>query len=313
MRGLLNRRVAIAVFVVGGLLAVAVWPSAVPVDVGDRGPRDRSWCRRGGRADARSRSLHRVGPGRGTGAADRARARRSRSSAVRWSRGCGGGAAAARCQDTSRSAGGTGLGASVARPRTGRRAARAGSARTDCSGKSHGCASWRGSASSPRRSSRRRRRKSRTAEESANAAAFAVRAATPRCSGPQARLNPSSADPGRVVTVTAPVDGVVLKRIRESESVVPAGDPLLEIGDPSRAGDRRRPAVDRRRPRQARRPRDHRAVGRRADARRARAPRRAVPASRRSRRSASKSSASTSSSTSSTPRTHGRRSATPIA
>ena len=32
--------------------------------------------------------------------------------------------------------------------------------------------------------------------------------------------------------VTSPVDGVVLKRVRESESVVPAGDPLLEIGDP---------------------------------------------------------------------------------
>jgi HlyD family secretion protein len=34
------------------------------------------------------------------------------------------------------------------------------------------------------------------------------------------------------VTVSAPIDGVVLKRIRESESIVPAGDPLLEIGNP---------------------------------------------------------------------------------
>jgi HlyD family secretion protein len=39
-------------------------------------------------------------------------------------------------------------------------------------------------------------------------------------------------DTAGVVTVTAPADGVVLRRIRESESVVPAGEPLLEIGDP---------------------------------------------------------------------------------
>ena len=32
----------------------------------------------------------------------------------------------------------------------------------------------------------------------------------------------------------SPVDGVVLKRVRESESVVPAGDPLVEIGDPGK-------------------------------------------------------------------------------
>ena len=49
----------------------------------------------------------------------------------------------------------------------------------------------------------------------------------------EARLAPSTTDvAGRVVTVTSPVDGVVLKRVRESESVVPAGEPLLEIGDP---------------------------------------------------------------------------------
>jgi HlyD family secretion protein len=36
------------------------------------------------------------------------------------------------------------------------------------------------------------------------------------------------------VTVTSPVTGVVLRRIRESESVVLGGDPLLEIGDPTR-------------------------------------------------------------------------------
>ena len=74
----------------------------------------------------------------------------------------------------------------------------------------------------------------RTSEEAVNAAAFAVRAAVSELERAQARLAPAPSDTlGRVVTVTAPVDGVVLKRLRESESVVPAGDPLLEIGDPS--------------------------------------------------------------------------------
>jgi len=35
-------------------------------------------------------------------------------------------------------------------------------------------------------------------------------------------------------TVDAPIDGVILKRMRESESIVPAGEPLLEVGDPHR-------------------------------------------------------------------------------
>jgi HlyD family secretion protein len=39
---------------------------------------------------------------------------------------------------------------------------------------------------------------------------------------------------GRAVPVRIPIDGVVLRRLRESESVVPAGDGLLEVGDPQR-------------------------------------------------------------------------------
>jgi HlyD family secretion protein len=75
----------------------------------------------------------------------------------------------------------------------------------------------------------------RVAEETANAAAFAVRAAMSELQRAQTRLAPLSleAPTGRVVSVTAPVEGVVLKRLRESETVVPAGDPLVEIGDPS--------------------------------------------------------------------------------
>jgi HlyD family secretion protein len=71
------------------------------------------------------------------------------------------------------------------------------------------------------------------AEESVNAVVFAVQAATSELQRAQARLAPPTPDAaGRVVTVTAPADGVVLKRLRESESVVPPGDPLIEIGDP---------------------------------------------------------------------------------
>jgi HlyD family secretion protein len=74
----------------------------------------------------------------------------------------------------------------------------------------------------------------RVAQETANAAAFAARAATSELQRAEVRLAPSTLDTqsGRVVGVTAPVDGVVLRRLRESETVVPAGDPLVEIGDP---------------------------------------------------------------------------------
>ncbi|HSW38039.1 MAG TPA: HlyD family efflux transporter periplasmic adaptor subunit, partial [Acidobacteriota bacterium] len=38
----------------------------------------------------------------------------------------------------------------------------------------------------------------------------------------------------RSITLRSPVTGVVLKRLRESEAVVQAGEPLLELGDPAR-------------------------------------------------------------------------------
>jgi len=73
-----------------------------------------------------------------------------------------------------------------------------------------------------------------TAEEAVNAASYAAAAAASDLERAQARLAPTRLDaPGRVLSVLAPVDGVVLRRFRESESVVPAGDPIVEIGDPS--------------------------------------------------------------------------------
>jgi HlyD family secretion protein len=74
-----------------------------------------------------------------------------------------------------------------------------------------------------------------TSQEAVEAASFAVRAAEGELRGAQVRLDPAPVEASeRVVTVAAPADGVVLRRVRESEAVVPAGDPLLELGDPDR-------------------------------------------------------------------------------
>lgn len=71
------------------------------------------------------------------------------------------------------------------------------------------------------------------ASEAANAASFAVRAAAAELERAKARVATSAGrSGGGTVAVRAPVDGVVLQRLRESESVVPAGERLVEIGDP---------------------------------------------------------------------------------
>ena len=72
----------------------------------------------------------------------------------------------------------------------------------------------------------------RSAEEALRAGEFAVARAEHELQLARARLKPSGAG-GGLVTVVAPVDGVVLKRLRESATVVPIGEPLLEIGDPA--------------------------------------------------------------------------------
>jgi HlyD family secretion protein len=73
------------------------------------------------------------------------------------------------------------------------------------------------------------------AEKVWNAATFAARAASAELQRAEARLTPASPRArNRAVAVAAPEDGVVLRRLRESESFVPAGEPLVEIGDPAR-------------------------------------------------------------------------------
>ena len=74
----------------------------------------------------------------------------------------------------------------------------------------------------------------KTAEGAFRAAESGVSRAEYELQLARARLQTPRPPGGRTVDVVAPVDGVVLKRLRESESVVPAGEPLLEIGDPLR-------------------------------------------------------------------------------
>jgi HlyD family secretion protein len=75
----------------------------------------------------------------------------------------------------------------------------------------------------------------RTAEEAERAAAFSVASSEHEVTLARARLLSDSRNPGdlqRPVILRAPITGVVLKRLRESAAVVPAGEPLVELGDP---------------------------------------------------------------------------------
>jgi HlyD family secretion protein len=72
-----------------------------------------------------------------------------------------------------------------------------------------------------------------TAQEALKAAEFTVSRAEYELKLARARLQ-APAPVGRAIDIVAPVNGVVLKRLRESETVVPVGEPLLEIGEPSR-------------------------------------------------------------------------------
>lgn len=73
----------------------------------------------------------------------------------------------------------------------------------------------------------------RDAEASADAS---VRAAESDLQMARASLMPSQtgARQGAPIELRSPIDGVVLRRVRESEAVVAQGEPLIEIGDISR-------------------------------------------------------------------------------
>ena len=78
-----------------------------------------------------------------------------------------------------------------------------------------------------------------TRQEALEAAEFAVRDARGKLAVTRARVQRFRFRPGapgtgnpEAIQILSPVDGVVLRRLRESEAVVPAGEPLLEVGDP---------------------------------------------------------------------------------
>ena len=72
-----------------------------------------------------------------------------------------------------------------------------------------------------------------TSRRSVDAAGFAVLRAEREWQLARTRLQ-TPANRGRLVDVVSPSAGVVLRRLRESESVVSAGEPLIEVGDPAR-------------------------------------------------------------------------------
>lgn len=72
-----------------------------------------------------------------------------------------------------------------------------------------------------------------TGAEALRAAEFNVARAEYDVEAVRAQLIQSTNGDGDPIDIVAPVNGVVLERERESEAVVPAGEPLLEIGDPA--------------------------------------------------------------------------------
>jgi HlyD family secretion protein len=72
----------------------------------------------------------------------------------------------------------------------------------------------------------------RAAEAGVEAALYDLQAANASLIEPDSLHGPGT-PPGALV-LRSPVDGVVLRRLHESEAVVPAGEPLVEVGDPTR-------------------------------------------------------------------------------
>jgi HlyD family secretion protein len=72
-----------------------------------------------------------------------------------------------------------------------------------------------------------------TQEEALQAAEFALRSTEGELRVTRARLLEASTtrEEGGVIAIRSPVDGVVLRRVHESEAIVPAGTPLVEVGD----------------------------------------------------------------------------------
>ena len=77
----------------------------------------------------------------------------------------------------------------------------------------------------------------RSKQEASNAADFEVSNAEQALEVARARLvetaesTSAAADKTLPITIQSPIEGIVLRRYRESEAVVPAGEPIVEIGN----------------------------------------------------------------------------------
>jgi len=77
----------------------------------------------------------------------------------------------------------------------------------------------------------------RSKQEASNAADFEVSNAEQTLEVARARLvetaesTSAAADKTLPITIQSPIEGIVLRRYRESEAVVPAGEPIVEIGN----------------------------------------------------------------------------------
>jgi HlyD family secretion protein len=78
-----------------------------------------------------------------------------------------------------------------------------------------------------------RETEARAAEEALRAAAYAAASAEGELERARAVLLQTSGSGSGAIVLHSPVDGVVLKRLRESEAVVPPGEPILELGNRS--------------------------------------------------------------------------------
>jgi HlyD family secretion protein len=75
--------------------------------------------------------------------------------------------------------------------------------------------------------------RARTAAETLRSSEFTVSNARYELEVAQASLlQAQGAGGGQTITLRSPIDGVVLQRLRESEAIVQAGEPLMEIADP---------------------------------------------------------------------------------
>ena len=235
LRLLRNRRVLLGLLIVGALVAVAAWPRATAVEVAtvSSGPMMVT-IDEDGRTRVRDRfvvtapvagELLRIElrPG------DRVERGKTRLAAVR---------PAAPMPLDARSRAEAEAAVQSAEAAVGRLTAELGRARTAAAQAHRELARAQSLAAGgavAREEVERRQTEVAAADDAVRAGEFAIAQARYELDVARARLaSPADGRPVRDWVITAPVDGVVLTRFRESQGVVPAGEPLVEIGDPTR-------------------------------------------------------------------------------